>query len=291
MQKHRTNSCKKLFVTDFDGTLIRSDGRISDNDIQALESLRRQGIKTAIATGRSLYSFDQSPGANLPVDYIIFSSGAGVVDQANRELLYHKNLSTKMVRHAVDFMHQAGFDFMLHKPVPDNHQYSFCRLNGCNVDFETRVKNWGDFGEPWDLSPPAEFGEAAQLLAVIPPDRAVQALKTARAGLPGLSVIRATSPLDHRSTWIEVFHPQVSKSQTSNWLAARLGVSPCDSMAIGNDYNDLDLLNWAGNSFVVENAPADLKQGFNLVASNNDDGVAEAIARWFEIRPGNKKDR
>lgn len=284
MLNHVKNSCKGLFITDFDGTLMRTDGKISAEDIMALESLRRQGIKTAIATGRSLYSFDQSPGAKLPVDYIIFSSGAGVVDQVSRKLLYQKNLSPQMVCQAVDFMHEARFDFMLHHPVPDNHQYAYCRLNGSNLDFETRIENWRDFGISWNSRPSDEFGEAAQLLAVIPPNYAAQALKKARMGLPELSVIRATSPLDHHSTWIEVFHPQVSKSQTSAWLASRLGVSQCDSMAIGNDYNDLDLLSWAGSSFVVKNAPRDIKTGFTTVASNDEGGVAAAINRWLEIQ-------
>ena len=282
MQNNRSNVCRGLFITDFDGTLIGSDGRFSDRDMHALASLGEKGIKTAIATGRSLYSFDQSPGADLPVDYIIFSSGAGVVDQLSRELLYRKNLSSQMVRQAVDFMHEARFDFMLHQAVPDNHQYAYCRLNGHNRDFETRIGNYREFGKPFDPQRSGEVSEAAQLLAVIPPDRSEQALQMARAGLPGLSVIRSTSPLDHQSTWVEIFHPQVSKSQTSGWLASRLGVSPGDSMAIGNDYNDLDLLHWAGSSFVVNNAPADIKTGFTTVASNDDGGVADAIHRWLD---------
>ena len=99
-----------------------------------------------------------------------------------------------------------------------------------------------------------------------------------REALPGLSVIQTTSPLDHTSTWIELFHPDVSKSSTAAWLAAELNVDPMDTMAIGNDYNDQDLLAWAADSFVVENAPSDLRARFQTVASNNDCGVAEAVA-------------
>jgi Cof subfamily protein (haloacid dehalogenase superfamily) len=282
MSKPLTDSYNGLFVTDFDGTLLRSDGSFSAVDISALESLSRRGIKTAIATGRSLYSFDRSPGANLAVDYIIFSSGAGVVEQASRKLLYEKNLSAEMVMQAVDFMQAAKFDFMLHRPVPDNHKYKYLRLNGSNSDFDTRIKNYREFGTPLNSRADGHIGGACQLIAVIPPQQSEHALKSAYAGLPGLSVIRATSPLDHQSTWIEVFHPEVSKSQTAAWLASRLGVATDDSMAIGNDYNDQDLLEWAGNSFVVENAPDDLRSCFTTVVSNNHGGVAEAISRWLE---------
>ncbi len=57
-----------------------------------------------------------------------------------------------------------------------------------------------------------------------------------------------------------------------------------DTMAIGNDYNDLDLLDWAAQSFVVDNAPVDLKCRFQQVGSNNNGGVAEAVNHWHESR-------
>ena len=68
---------KGLFITDFDGTLLRSDGTLAQGDLDALVSLKGYGIRTAIATGRSLYSFNTSPGVDLPVDYVIFTTGAG----------------------------------------------------------------------------------------------------------------------------------------------------------------------------------------------------------------------
>jgi hydroxymethylpyrimidine pyrophosphatase-like HAD family hydrolase len=109
-------------------------------------------------------------------------------------------------------------------------------------------------------------------------------LSEVRSGLPGLSVIHSTSPLDHESTWIECFHPDVSKGKTAAWLAAELGVNPMDTMAIGNDYNDLDLLEWAAHGFVVANAPIDMQNRFKQVASNDKCGVAEAVGRWLNSK-------
>ena len=114
-----------------------------------------------------------------------------------------------------------------------------------------------------------------------PQNAAADMVADVRRVLSGLSVIQTTSPLDHTSTWIEVFHPDVSKSGTVAWLAAKLDVDQIDTLAIGNDYNDQDLLEWAADSFVVENAPQDLKARFQTVASNNDGGVAEAIEQWL----------
>lgn len=278
---HQDSSIKGLFVTDFDGTLLRSDGSFSQRDLEALELLRRQGMKTVVATGRSLYSFKHSAGIDLNIDYLIFSLGAGVVRLSDNELLYQKNLSPEMVSRGLGFLKQSDFDFMLHHPVPDNHRYVYRRVNGKNADFQSRIERYSEFGEELDLENTNHFGEAAQFLAVVPPDMTDDALKSSNEGLPGLSVIRSTSPLDHESTWIEFFHPEVSKSKTASWLASRLDVPATNIMAIGNDYNDQDLLEWAHRSFVVENAPNDLKSRFQQVASNDDGGVAEAVEQWI----------
>jgi Cof subfamily protein (haloacid dehalogenase superfamily) len=274
-------TCNGLFITDLDGTLLRSDGTFSRKDLDALEFLSGCGIKTAIATGRSLYSFVNSPGVDLPIDYVIFTTGAGVVEQKGKQLVYQRNLSTEMVIRTLDFLEKSMLDFMMHRPVPENHRYAFRRANPENPDFDTRIDRYREFGAPLNSFSPNGFGEAAQFLAVVPQNETHDALRLVREGLPELSIIRSTSPLDHQSTWIECFHPGVSKGKTAAWLANELGVDHQDTMAIGNDYNDLDLLGWAANSFVVENAPDDLKQQFGQVASNNDGGVAEAAKRWL----------
>ena len=284
LNKDQRNSCKGLFITDFDGTLLGSDGTLAQRDLDALESLARCGVKTAVATGRSLYSFINSPGVDLPVDYIIFTTGAGVVTQSGHELLHQVNISPEMVAQTLGYLKNSALDFMLHHPIPDNHKYVYRRVSPDNTDFESRIERYSEFGQPLDSVPRNGFGEAAQFLAVVPPNKTHDALRAVRSGLPGLSVIRSTSPLDHESTWIEFFHADVSKGKTAAWLASELDVNPMDTMAIGNDYNDLDLLEWAAHSFVVENAPDDLKYGFQQVASNNNGGVAEAVSRWLEGR-------
>jgi hydroxymethylpyrimidine pyrophosphatase-like HAD family hydrolase len=154
-------------------------------------------------------------------------------------------------------------------------------VNPDNQDFESRIEHYRIFGQSLDSNNRNGFGEASQFLAVVPRDRTTDALRAVRNGLPGLSVIHSTSPLDHESTWIEFFHPGVSKGKTSAWLASKLKIDVTDTMAIGNDYNDLDLLEWAAHSYVVDNAPDDLKCRFQPVASNDNGGVAEAVRRWL----------
>ena len=278
MEKDR--KAKGLFITDFDGTLLRSDGTLASRDLEALVSLKRCGIRTAVATGRSLYSFNNSPGVGLPVDYVIFTTGAGVVAWPQGNLIYRVNISADMVAQTLAFFRDTAFDFMLHRPVPDNHRFVYRRTCAANPDFETRLERYRQFGTPLNTDGRNGFGEASQFLAVVPREETREALQAIRSRVPWLSVIHTTSPLDHASTWVELFHPDVSKSRTASWLTSALGVDPGATMAVGNDYNDRDLLEWAAESYVVRNAPGDLKRRFTTVASHDEGGVAEAIAQW-----------
>jgi hydroxymethylpyrimidine pyrophosphatase-like HAD family hydrolase len=60
--------------------------------------------------------------------------------------------------------------------------------------------------------------------------------------LPEFRLIRATSPLDHVSTWFEVFPEGVGKSSAAAWVRDRMGGVVGSCVAVGNDYNDVDLL-------------------------------------------------
>jgi len=282
------SSRKGLFITDFDGTLLGSDGTFAQRDLDALETLSRHGVKTAVATGRSLHSFINSPGADLAVDYIIFTTGAGVARQPGYELLYQVNLSPEMAAQTLEIMSNLSLDFMMHHPLPDNHIYLYRRVNQDNEDFESRIERHSEFGQPLDSIHLSGFGEASQFIAIVPSEESRDALEAVRRGLPDLSVVHATSPLDHKSSWIELFHPEVSKGKTAAWLATELGIDCRNTIAIGNDYNDVDLLEWAAHSFVVGNAPGDMKSQFETVPSNDNGGVAEAIGRWFAAHESGK---
>ena len=282
MNKQRGPASGGLFVTDLDGTLLGPNGEAAQTDLEALATLNRLGVWTAIATGRSLYSFINSAGAGLPVDFVIFTTGAGVVTQTRHELLYHVNLPAGMVAQSLAFMQNTALDFMLHHPVPDNHRFVYRRANPDNADFERRLERYRPFGQSLENADLDGFGAAAQILAVVPPAKAKAALQELGSGLPGLSIVHSTSPLDHASTWVELFHPNVSKGKTAAWLAAELGVKHGRTIAVGNDFNDLDLLEWAHRGYVVANAPTGLKNRFRQVASHREGGVAEAVSLWLD---------
>ena len=269
-----------LFVCDFDGTLLRSDRSFSDADLEALRQLDALGIVRVIATGRSIYSLNTVSISELPVDFIIFSSGAGVIQHPGGQIIRKVSLEAQEVNRAIAILRADDLDFMVHRPIPDNHVFGYFESTPANADFRRRIDLYSQFAFPLEEVSDG-FGAATQLLAILPPAGSPQIIETIRKKLPGFNIIQTTSPLDGQSIWIEIFPATVSKGLTVAWLTAEFDLDSGQTLSIGNDYNDLDLLEWTASSFVVENAPDVLKERFPVVASHNESGVAEAIGRWL----------
>jgi HAD superfamily hydrolase (TIGR01484 family) len=278
--RHNDRTPCGLFVCDFDGTLLRSDRSFSDTDLNALIRLGELGIIRAVATGRSIYSINTVSISDLPVDFILFSSGAGICHHPGGRIIRKISLETHEVDLAIKILKTNNLDFMVHHPIPDNHFFSYFESTSDNPDFKNRIALYHQFAKPLEKAVDG-FGNATQLLAILPPTDNRPVIAALKNALPGFNIIQTTSPLDGQSTWIEIFPATVSKSLTTAWLCAAYGLQADRALSVGNDYNDLDLLEWAGCSFVVNNAPHDLKKRFPAVASNNDNGVAEAVNRWL----------
>jgi hydroxymethylpyrimidine pyrophosphatase-like HAD family hydrolase len=273
---------KGIFITDFDGTLKSSFGTIAERDLDTLRELGSLGYLRVIATGRSMYSLYKVIDPSLPVDYIIFSSGAGIMDFQNQSIIRKANLESDEVKGAARFFIDGGYDIMIHLPIPDNHRFLFFSSGKENSDFTKRCELYRDFCEPFDGS--TEFlGPGAQILIIEPPGPLSSLIESFERDLPYCSVIRTTSPLDGSSHWIEIFPKGISKGQTTAWLANNWGLGAEHALAVGNDYNDLDLLRWSKTSYVVANAPEELRRDFSQVSSNNRCGVTEAVRKWLSI--------
>jgi len=282
---------KWLFVTDLDGTLLNDRRRVSQDDFTALESLRNMGCLTVVATGRSNYSLqrllsrrDVLPlGSNsIPVDYFIFSTGAGIMSAADQRILQTAALSPGAVREIIEVLEHFRADYMIHRPVPHTREFLFRYHGSENPDFQARLKMYRRYGQPLTTSSFRQLDGATEVLCILPGGNAKSLASKLAQKLPQYSVIPATSPLDHKSVWIEIFAPTVSKSTALMWLTRELRIQVKNVCAVGNDYNDEDMLSWAGESFLVGNAPMSMKQRYRTVSTNNDNGVSQAVTEWLK---------
>jgi hypothetical protein len=257
----------RMLVCDLDGTLLLRGAPFDARDVHALHELGARGVVRAIATGRALATAKRVIPVDFPIDYLIFSSGAGILDWRSQALLVSHTLQPREAELAIGVFLAHGLDFMIHAPIPEQHIFRFHRTGKPNPDFEHRLARYAADGRVFEQS--AAPTPASQLLAVCPRGDPEEPFETLRRELSGLSVIRATSPLDGRSMWIEAFARGVSKSQAAAWIAQTKGVAREDTWAIGNDYNDWDLLTWAGRAAVLVEAPATMRAEFRAVSSLN----------------------
>jgi hydroxymethylpyrimidine pyrophosphatase-like HAD family hydrolase len=111
--------------------------------------------------------------------------------------------------------------------------------------------------------------------------------ETLKAALGSTVKILSTKYLEQDFTLLDVVNPAASKGAGVAAAAAELGVAQEEIMAIGDNYNDLEMLLFAGVGVVMANAPLSLREiaGLHPTASNREDGVALAIEQFILNRP------
>jgi Cof subfamily protein (haloacid dehalogenase superfamily) len=268
----------KMVVTDLDGTLLDSDQKVSSKDYETLLSLGNQSIMRVIATGRSPFSFQKVIPVDFPIDYLVFSSGAGIMDYHTKEIIYSKNLPEEIVHEIALRLRDLNVAFKVLDSAPENHRYVYYHNGELHPDFVRRMENYRGFEKAISFDPP-NFGEACQFLIILPPEPA--RFEELKAMFDGVKVIRATSPMDHQSIWMEIYHNEVSKGNAVELLCNLNHIRQAEVVGIGNDYNDTDLLSYVGNPFVVNNAPDELKEMYQIVPSHNESGFSEAVSLAF----------
>ncbi len=270
-------SFEKIVATDVDGTLFRSDRTVSQTDLNTLKSLHEQGVCTVLATGRSIWSFTNLAGPDFPVDYLVFSCGAGVMDWQKKEVIYKTGIDGAGIAKIKKYMSLLNADFCIHDAIPQNHCFFPYRSGKVNPDFEKRVATYLPFEKKVD-----DITFATQILAIFPGADHQQLIADADRSLSDFRVIRSTSPVDNSSLWMEIFQKGVSKAAGIGMIAELYGIKQQDIMAVGNDYNDLDMLDWAGQGFMTDNSPQELKKKYISVPSNNENGFTKAVQQWLK---------
>ena len=268
----------KLVATDLDGTFLKNDKSITKENQDTLKSLGERGILRVVATGRNLKKTQEVIAKHIPFDYIVFSSGAGVYDCKNEKILFFQNLDKNVVRILSDFLVIRDLNFHLFQPVPANYKCWYHRGSDACSEFETYFEFHQNDAEPLPLNHTLD-SEACQFLVVFPQemDRFMRLKEEIQQNFPDVKVVRTSSPLETGYIWMEIFHHSVSKGNGVKFLCDFLQIEHECTLGIGNDYNDLDLLEFTNYSYMVENGPPELKMRFLPTRSNEENAFAWAV--------------
>lgn len=270
----------EMVITDLDGTLLRDDKTVSEYDIKTLKKLGKKGICRVAATGRTFYNLRVLPD-DFPLDYVVFSSGAGIYDWQRKKLLKKYSLLPQQVQRIKKILLEHDVDFHIYKTIPNNHYFARHETGRSNSDFYMLYDRYKKFKLPMDIKN-EEFGEACQFLVIFA-YHTHQFDKISQQVGDSIKIIRATSPVDSQSVWMEFFNPEVSKGNGAAWICQKDGIDETRTIGIGNDYNDLDLLKFTRHSFFVENAPDELKSMYETTHSNMNSGFSATVKKFVEI--------
>jgi Cof subfamily protein (haloacid dehalogenase superfamily) len=276
------NKKLKLVATDLDGTFLKNDKSISDKNIEMLNLLGEKEIFRVVATGRNLLKTMDVISEDVPFDYIVFSSGAGVYDWKQKKLLYQQNMSKRNVQQIAEFLFELDLNFHVFKPVPENYKCWYHRGSIPCAEFENYFQYYLSHSELLTRDQRLD-SEACQFLVVFPNDpmRFLDLKSEIERQFPDVKVVRTSSPLETGYIWMEIFHQSVSKGNGVKFLCDSLQIEHEYTLGIGNDFNDLDLLEFTNYSYLVENGPQEMKGLFLSAASNEESAFAQAVQKYL----------
>jgi Cof subfamily protein (haloacid dehalogenase superfamily) len=274
----------RLIGIDVDGTLLDTEGRLPDANRDAIHAAVAAGIHVALVTGRS-YPFARPVAEPLPSAITLIVSNGAVERAMDGAILARRLLDRSVAREVLDAT----------RPYRDAAALIFDRDDGRQVIFENM--DWDHPGrKPYWLRNQRLIAQAVPLEEALVEDPiqvmfngAVDPMRVLadalRRDARGFAV--SLTEYVHRDfSLIDITAPTATKGRALAWRAAQLALTPDEVMAVGDNFNDLEMLQFAGTPVVMANAVEGLKQyRWHVTGHQNEAGLAEAIRR-FVLEPG-----
>lgn len=268
----------QLLVLDIDGTIAGISNQIREPVKQAIAAVQKKGIHVAIATGRmycSALRFHREIASPLP---LICYQGAFIKDPATEQTLYHAPVSQQIALELLDYFDDPSVRSQL-----SVHCYIDDRLYVRELTPDTHAYGIRTGVPPipcGDLRPHISKLAPTKVLALSQNTAAIDALlETCRRRYPPAQLYLTKS----HSTFFEAGNPAVNKGAAVRYLAEEiLGLSAANVMCVGDNLNDVEMLQYAGISVAMGNAPAEVQAVAKWVSpSVEQDGVAAAIEEFL----------
>lgn len=256
----------KLIALDVDGTLITDDHELTEENRTAVRELHEQGVTVVLCTGRG-------PISALPVyeqlgtgGFMITHNGATVVEVAERKVLSDFRIEFADLKPLVDYCRERRIHYDLCTPfdlfvehLTEEERAMYEKY----AQVPTVIRDVADVDEPkvkFTL-----FGTEEQMDTV---EREWDSI--------GCPLRRIRSGL----YFIDIINPQATKGNALKAVSEKLGFAREEVAAIGNYYNDVEMLEWAGLGIAMANSPEEvIRRADTVTGTNNESGVAQAIRK------------
>jgi Cof subfamily protein (haloacid dehalogenase superfamily) len=266
----------KAVFLDMDGTLLRSDHSVSEATVQAIRVLTAKDIHVILVSARPagavwptfqhLGLTDDTPMITLNGSYVL-QTGQPILD-IRMDLATTASV-TEMVRPfpaTIAYYLQREWYAEVNDPWTDHEQKI--------MDVPIRLGPIGRMIEEWS----ARRVGPNKMMVMSEPDNIASIQQHLRSIFDGRLNVYPS-----KATYLEVMDIRGSKANAVKFVSGRLGLRREEVIAMGDNYNDVEMIGWAGMGVAMGNAPADIRAGARYVTdTNNDDGVRKALEKFFK---------
>jgi Cof subfamily protein (haloacid dehalogenase superfamily) len=260
----------RLIAVDLDDSLLGSDLKISDANKRTLLTAQEKGVYVTIATGRMLDSampFVKELNISIPV---ITYQGAFIKDTVNAKTLAKTPIPMEYTHRIIDQCKKDNLHAQVYMEndyyFEHDNEYSqlYHRLSGIKGhevgDFKAFIKE-----------------EPIKILIIDQPERIAEAYRQFEELFGSQLQVTISKP-----NYLELTHIDATKGNALRQLGSMLGVKREEIIAIGDSFNDVTMIEYAGLGVAMGNAPDKVKALARYVTKGNDeDGVAEVVERFI----------
>ena len=273
----------RLIAIDLDGTLLDSKVAISPANLDALLRAHEAGIEIVLGTGRR-HKFALPIAESLGFDLWLISSNGAVTRSTSGEVFHRdllpKRTALKLCRHMREFRNHTVLTFDregMGGIVCENHE-----------DLYGVIQRWMEKNAPYiEYIRPIEKAlteDPIQVMYCGPVELMQRAQEQLLAADFTAEFTLLRTQYDARNLCIvDILNAGCSKGHALERWANYRGIDRSEVMAIGDNYNDIEMLTFAGHPVIMGNASEDLKQnGWTVTLHNDESGVAAAIEQVLE---------
>ncbi|MEZ0182874.1 Cof-type HAD-IIB family hydrolase [Flavobacterium oncorhynchi] len=262
----------KMLVLDMDDTLLTDDHKISDLNKKVLLEAQAKGVYVVLASGRptsAMTSYAKELELDLNDSYIISFNGAIISQAKDDQVLFEQKLTVKQIHELYDYSVKTKTHIITYL---DDEIISETDSEYIEVEKEItgmahrKVVSFKDY-----IDRPAVkciLLENPAYLKSVENDLIIE--------MPHLSVSMS------KPFFLEAAQQGIDKGASLKLLAEKLNINQSEIIAVGNAGNDLTMIEYAGLGVWVDNVTPELRDKADLiVASNNDNGVAEVVQKYI----------
>ncbi len=274
------NKVMGLFAVDVDGTLITDHGHITEKVYCALEKSVSAGWELVIASGRTFYAARRVCNELPFLRYAVLSNGACIVDVQDQRVLHMETLSTDVTREIIRILRDRGtIPALFNTDIEDQYIY-YDSLDGACEFFKWYVKKnsrtvrvdnvMAYTSDVLQIETIAEREVICDICGVL------QGIDVQIVSLPFESTFFGGK--NHDFWFLQIVGANATKHNALRRLVSWLGIPQGRLVAVGDNYNDADMIAHADIGIAMGNSPDEVKKLAKVVVgSNNDSGLCEVV--------------